>query len=220
MEADAGLRAGGAFGLVVEDDQAMTGLGLVLPAGLFGAVLLMLEAIRQAFFRQQPRDKVKIGLAILAADRALAQRLAHRHAVLGQRIVSQHVFDDFQRGLVLVHIAIGARAQVIEPGPHRQPVARQATVAADGRAGLHIAVPGAAAAVGKHQPQRDFLGGQARGVQVCRRAQAIDVQLERCADTLLRDEALHYQVVGGKRRLQRDLARALAQQPGQGSHRG
>ncbi|NKA86005.1 hypothetical protein GO279_04525 [Ralstonia solanacearum] len=212
VEADVGLRAGGAFGVVVEDDDAVARLRVAVAPRV---ALLVLDAQRQAFLGQQAHDEVVVGLAVLAADRALGARLADGKLVVGDGVIGEEVFDDLQRGLVLVDEAVAAGVQAVEPGPDAQAVARQPAVAAEGRAVGHVAVPGAAAAVGEHQAQRGLLRSQLGGIQAGQGAQAIDLQHARCRHRLARREAFHHQVVGGQRRLQRDLAGLLPEQRAQ-----
>ncbi len=212
VEADLGLRAGRALGIVVEDDNAVARLHAAVVRRV---ALLMLDAERQALFGQQAQHEGVVGLAILAADRALGARPADGELVLRDGVIGEEVFDDLQRGLVLVDEAVFAAVEAVEPGHDAQPVARQAAVAAEGRAVGHVAVPGAAPPVGEHQAQRGLTRGQLGRVEVSRGAQAIHLQRERRRNRFARREALHHQVVGGQRCLQRDLAGLLPEQRAQ-----
>ncbi|CAJ0805917.1 hypothetical protein R77555_04381 [Ralstonia mannitolilytica] len=198
--------------IVVEDHQAVAGLRGLAVAGLGCIALLVLEPVGQALFRQKAFHKREVGFAVLAADGALTHWLAHRQAIVRQRVICEDLFDDFQRGLVFVDIAIHAGAQSVEPRTHGEPIACETAVAAERGATHHITMPCTPVAIGQHETQRYFLGCQLGGVDVGGWAQAIDVQHERRGHCLFGREALDHQVVRGQCRLDGDLAGVLAEQ--------
>lgn len=127
-------------------------------------------------------------------------------------VVGEDLFDDFQRGLVFVDVAVRARAQSVEPRTDSQPIACKTPIAAERGTAHHVAMPCTSVAIGQHQPQRDFLGCQLGGVDVGGWAQAIDVQHERRGHRLFGREALDHQIVRGQCCLDGDLAGVLAEQ--------
>ncbi|RYP48867.1 hypothetical protein DL770_011189 [Monosporascus sp. CRB-9-2] len=109
MEADLRLRASRTLRIVVEDDDGVTRLRAALL--LLVVALLVLDAERQAFLGQQAHHERVVGFAVLAANRSFGARLCGRNLVMRGGVFAEDVFDDLERGLVLVDEAVAACAQ-------------------------------------------------------------------------------------------------------------
>ena len=186
-----------------------------------GAVVVaeVLEPEVQAFLREQARDEREVGLAVLGAQAALAQLgqrvVADLQPPLRGGVVGEDVLDDLQRGLVLEHERVVAQREPREPRAHRQPVAREAAVAAQLRGLRDVAVPRRVAAVGALQADGHLLAEQLLQLELRRRGHAIEHQLERLAHRLAHHHVFGQQRQRGQRGAHLEQAFAVAEQRGE-----
>ena len=198
MEADAArcggggvFRAAGRLAGVGQDDQFVAQRGLVV----------VLEAVDQAFAREQTGDEGLVALAVLHRVAAVAALVALRQVLLGARapgpggvlaVGTEDAVDDFGQGFFLPDGAARTVGQQGQPGLDGELVAGKATVGGQGAGGGDDAAARVlAAAIGQFGQQRSFLAQQGVDVQPRTGRERADLQFPGLAQALAQAPAFH-----------------------------
>ena len=154
MKADDGLPTGRQLGIAVEDDQFVPGVrGIVSGLG----ALVVFEVEGEAFFAEQAAQEIEVGFPVLRDEAIGTQGLGNLVGPVDFRVIGKHLADEIEAGAVLEQVAITALAEESEEGLHDQAVTRQAAIGAKLGALGDVAMPGADAAVGLAQLERNLL---------------------------------------------------------------
>ena len=162
-----------------------------------------LEAVDQAFAREQARDEGQVGFAVLHGVAALPALVAVRQVLQGTRapgpggvlaVGTEDAVDDLDEGLLLPDGAARAIGQQGQPGAHGELVAGKATVGGHGAGGGDDAAARVfAAAIGQLGQQRHALAQHGVDVQPGVGREGADLQFPGLAQGFALAPALHQQ---------------------------